>query len=81
MTIIAVISCDSLTKLHHGAYAPHPAELRGEKKRSLGRDYHPLCLKCQKCNRQLTAGQHAEYDEKPFCTHCYMKLFGPRAHR
>uniref|UniRef100_A0A672GG52 Zgc:195282 n=1 Tax=Salarias fasciatus TaxID=181472 RepID=A0A672GG52_SALFA len=31
-----------------------------EKKRSLGRDYHPLCLKCQKCNRQLTAGQHAE---------------------
>lgn len=32
----------------------------GEKKRSLGRDYHPLCLKCQKCNRQLTPGQHAE---------------------
>uniref|UniRef100_A0A3P9MTP3 Cysteine-rich protein 1 n=2 Tax=Poecilia reticulata TaxID=8081 RepID=A0A3P9MTP3_POERE len=50
----------------------------GEKKRSLGRDYHPLCLKCQRCNRQLTAGQHAEYDEKPYCTHCYMKIFGPR---
>lgn len=32
----------------------------GERKRSLGRDYHPLCLKCQKCSRQLTAGQHAE---------------------
>ncbi|KAM4749809.1 cysteine-rich protein 1 isoform 1-T1 [Anableps anableps] len=54
---------------------------KGEKKRSLGRDYHPLCLKCQKCNRQLTAGQHAEYDEKPFCTHCYMKMFGPRGNR
>lgn len=80
----------------------------GEKKRSLGRDYHPLCLKCQKCNRQLTAGQHAEvlkmkwgttwakywsvseqgdaviqhsvfqYDERPYCSHCYMKMFGPR---
>uniref|UniRef100_A0A3B4WBA5 Cysteine-rich protein 1 n=1 Tax=Seriola lalandi dorsalis TaxID=1841481 RepID=A0A3B4WBA5_SERLL len=50
----------------------------GEKKRSLGRDYHPLCLKCQKCNRQLTAGQHAEYDEKPYCSHCYLKMFGPR---
>uniref|UniRef100_A0A3Q2WBV3 Cysteine-rich protein 1 n=1 Tax=Haplochromis burtoni TaxID=8153 RepID=A0A3Q2WBV3_HAPBU len=50
----------------------------GEKKRSLGRDYHPLCLKCQKCNRQLTPGQHAEYDEKPYCTHCYLKMFGPR---
>ncbi|KAM4603430.1 cysteine-rich protein 2 isoform 2-T2 [Polymixia lowei] len=32
----------------------------GEKKRSLGRDYHPLCLKCQMCNRQLTPGKHAE---------------------
>ncbi|XP_055770585.1 uncharacterized protein LOC129846750 isoform X3 [Salvelinus fontinalis] len=31
-----------------------------EKKRSLGRDYHPLCLKCQQCQRQLTPGQHAE---------------------
>uniref|UniRef100_A0A3B3D7T1 Cysteine-rich protein 1 n=1 Tax=Oryzias melastigma TaxID=30732 RepID=A0A3B3D7T1_ORYME len=50
----------------------------GEKKRSLGRDYHPLCLKCFRCKRQLTAGQHAEYDEKPYCSNCYMKLFGPR---
>ncbi|KAF6726513.1 Cysteine-rich protein 2 [Oryzias melastigma] len=52
----------------------------GEKKRSLGRDYHPLCLKCFRCKRQLTAGQHAEYDEKPYCSNCYMKLFGPRDH-
>uniref|UniRef100_A0A3P9LDM9 Cysteine-rich protein 1 n=1 Tax=Oryzias latipes TaxID=8090 RepID=A0A3P9LDM9_ORYLA len=50
----------------------------GEKKRSLGRDYHPLCLKCFRCKRQLTAGQHAEYDERPFCSNCYMKTFGPR---
>uniref|UniRef100_A0A9J7ZUY3 Cysteine-rich protein 1 n=1 Tax=Cyprinus carpio carpio TaxID=630221 RepID=A0A9J7ZUY3_CYPCA len=50
----------------------------GEKKRSLGRDYHPLCLKCHKCKRQLTAGQHAEHDEKPYCTNCYMRDFGPR---
>lgn len=35
-----------------------------ERKRSLGRDYHPLCLKCQKCSRQLTAGQHAEVKKK-----------------
>ncbi|KAK2919398.1 hypothetical protein Q8A73_003769 [Channa argus] len=55
-----------------------PSPFQSEKKRSLGRDYHPLCLKCQKCNRQLTAGQHAEYDEKPYCSHCYMKMFGPR---
>ncbi|XP_052359323.1 cysteine-rich protein 1 isoform X4 [Oncorhynchus keta] len=53
----------------------------GEKKRSLGRDYHPLCLKCQLCQRQLTPGQHAEHDEKPYCTNCYMKTFGPRGNR
>uniref|UniRef100_A0A8C6WEC8 Cysteine-rich protein 1 n=1 Tax=Neogobius melanostomus TaxID=47308 RepID=A0A8C6WEC8_9GOBI len=50
----------------------------GEKKRSLGRDYHPLCLKCHKCNRQLNAGQHAEYDDKPYCSFCYLKMFGPK---
>ncbi|TWW58542.1 Cysteine-rich protein 2, partial [Takifugu flavidus] len=49
-----------------------------ERKRSLGRDYHPLCLKCQKCSRQLTAGQHAEHDEKPYCSHCYLMRFGAR---
>ncbi|TRY94483.1 hypothetical protein DNTS_004620 [Danionella cerebrum] len=53
----------------------------GEKKRSLGRDYHPLCLKCHKCKRQLTAGQHAEHDEKPYCSNCYMRHFGPRGNR
>uniref|UniRef100_W5LAC8 Cysteine-rich protein 1 n=1 Tax=Astyanax mexicanus TaxID=7994 RepID=W5LAC8_ASTMX len=53
----------------------------GEKKRSLGRDYHPLCLKCHKCKRQLTPGQHAEHDEKPYCTNCYMRDFGPRGSR
>uniref|UniRef100_A0A8C6L1D0 Zgc:195282 n=1 Tax=Nothobranchius furzeri TaxID=105023 RepID=A0A8C6L1D0_NOTFU len=47
-------------------------------KRSLGRDYHPLCLKCQRCKMHLNAGQHAEYDERPFCRNCYLKLFGPR---
>ncbi|KAK9980778.1 hypothetical protein ABG768_000366 [Culter alburnus] len=52
-----------------------------EKKRSLGRDYHPLCLKCHKCKRQLTPGQHAEHDEKPYCTNCYMRDFGPRGSR
>ncbi|XP_061685969.1 cysteine-rich protein 1 isoform X1 [Syngnathoides biaculeatus] len=59
----------------------HSMESEREKKRSLGRDYHPLCLKCQKCKRQLTAGKHAEYDEKPYCSYCYMKMFGPRGTR
>ncbi|XP_075047203.1 cysteine-rich protein 1-like [Mixophyes fleayi] len=52
-----------------------------ERKHSLGKDYHPLCLKCFQCKRQLTAGQHAEYDDKPFCNRCYLLHFGPRVTR
>ena len=32
----------------------------GEKKESLGNWFHPLCLKCKKCGRQLATGNHAE---------------------
>ena len=31
-----------------------------EKKMSLGKDWHAMCLKCKKCNKVLTPGQHAE---------------------
>lgn len=34
--------------------------LTGEKKESVGNWYHPLCLKCKKCGRQLAKGNHAE---------------------
>ncbi|XP_069093851.1 cysteine-rich protein 1-like [Pleurodeles waltl] len=53
----------------------------GERKRSLGKDYHPLCLKCNHCKRQLSPSQHAEHDDKPFCNNCYLLLFGPRGAR
>ncbi|XP_028910761.1 cysteine-rich protein 1-like [Ornithorhynchus anatinus] len=52
-----------------------------EKKRSLGRDYHPLCLKCSQCKWQFSPGQHAEYDDRPYCNHCYLRRFGPRGTR
>lgn len=38
----------------------YPRALTGEKKESLGNWYHPLCLKCKKCGRQLATGNHAE---------------------
>ncbi|KAG7255795.1 hypothetical protein CRUP_035707 [Coryphaenoides rupestris] len=31
-----------------------------EKVSSLGKDWHKLCLKCDRCNKLLTAGGHAE---------------------
>lgn len=38
----------------------YPRASTGEKKESLGNWYHPLCLKCKKCGRQLATGNHAE---------------------
>ncbi|KAK7501453.1 hypothetical protein BaRGS_00007257, partial [Batillaria attramentaria] len=49
-----------------------------ERKTSLGRDWHPSCLKCTECGRVLSPGQHAEHKGKPYChTPCYKALFGP----
>ncbi|MGH0167251.1 UNVERIFIED_CONTAM: hypothetical protein FKN15_052221 [Acipenser sinensis] len=50
-----------------------------EKVTSLGKDWHKFCLKCERCNKTLTAGGHAEHDGKPFCHKpCYAALFGPK---
>ena len=50
--------------------------LTGEKKESLGNWYHPLCLKCKKCGRQLATGSHAEVDYCTFpCTIYQFRIF------
>ena len=50
-----------------------------EKVTSLGKDWHRPCLRCEKCNKTLTSGGHAEHDGKPYCNHpCYAALFGPK---
>lgn len=49
-----------------------------ERKTSLGKDWHGACLRCEKCNKTLTPGSHAEHDGKPYCNNpCYSALFGP----
>ncbi|CAG2066629.1 unnamed protein product [Timema podura] len=49
-----------------------------ERKTSLGKDWHSACLRCEKCNKTLTPGQHAEHEGKPYCHNpCYSALFGP----
>ncbi|XP_052768766.1 ras association domain-containing protein 4-like [Mya arenaria] len=49
-----------------------------ERKTSLGRDWHPSCLRCRKCGKVLAPGQHAEHKGTPFCHKpCYSALFGP----
>ncbi|XP_066451525.1 cysteine-rich protein 3 [Eleutherodactylus coqui] len=50
-----------------------------EKVMSLGRNWHRPCLRCQRCNKTLTAGGHAEHDGLPYChVPCYGHLFGPK---
>jgi len=49
-----------------------------ERKSSLGKDWHSSCLKCERCNKVLTPGSHAEHEGKPYCHKpCYATLFGP----
>ncbi|XP_066533293.1 cysteine-rich protein 2-like [Hoplias malabaricus] len=50
-----------------------------EKVTSLGKDWHKFCLKCERCNKTLNPGGHAEHDGKPLCHHpCYAALYGPK---
>eukprot|EP00058_Branchiostoma_floridae_P027662 XP_002613153.1 hypothetical protein BRAFLDRAFT_277983 [Branchiostoma floridae] len=49
-----------------------------ERRRSLGKDWHRACLRCEKCNKVLSPGGHAEHESKPYCTKCHGVLFGPR---
>ncbi|XP_051954790.1 cysteine-rich protein 2-like isoform X2 [Xyrauchen texanus] len=51
-----------------------------EKVTSLGKDWHKFCLKCERCNKILNPGGHAEHDGKPYCHKpCYAALYGPKA--
>jgi hypothetical protein len=50
-----------------------------EKVSSLGKDCYKICLKCERGNKTLTPGGHAEHVRKPFCRKsCYVTLFGPK---
>ncbi|BFZ03713.1 hypothetical protein BsWGS_06752 [Bradybaena similaris] len=49
-----------------------------ERKTSLGKEWHPNCLKCIACGKVLSPGQHAEHKGCPYCHNpCYRALFGP----
>ncbi|CAJ0933362.1 unnamed protein product, partial [Ranitomeya imitator] len=50
-----------------------------ERVTSLNKDWHRPCLRCEKCNKTLTPGSHAEHEGKPYCNQpCYSALFGPK---
>lgn len=50
-----------------------------ERKTSLGKNWHPNCLKCEECGKILSPGQHAERKGLPYCHKpCYARLFGPQ---
>ncbi|XP_054719627.1 cysteine-rich protein 1-like [Uloborus diversus] len=49
-----------------------------ERMTSLGKDWHRQCLRCEKCNKTLVPGSHAEHEGKPYCHNpCYGALYGP----
>uniref|UniRef100_A0A8D0KRP7 LIM zinc-binding domain-containing protein n=1 Tax=Strix occidentalis caurina TaxID=311401 RepID=A0A8D0KRP7_STROC len=42
------------------AFGHCPRSHLSEKVSSLGKDWHRPCLRCEKCNKTLTSGGHAE---------------------
>ncbi|NXT47037.1 CRIP1 protein, partial [Pluvianellus socialis] len=65
--------------VHSVPQLTHLLSVAAEKVTSLGKDWHRPCLRCEKCNKTLTSGGHAEHDGKPYCNHpCYAALFGPK---
>uniref|UniRef100_A0A672F6X9 LIM zinc-binding domain-containing protein n=1 Tax=Salarias fasciatus TaxID=181472 RepID=A0A672F6X9_SALFA len=55
------------------------SKMPSEKVSSLGKDWHKFCLKCERCNKTLNPGGHAEHDGTPYCHKpCYAALFGPK---
>uniref|UniRef100_A0A3Q2NNM0 Cysteine-rich protein 1 n=1 Tax=Fundulus heteroclitus TaxID=8078 RepID=A0A3Q2NNM0_FUNHE len=66
---------ESISDLLHKS----PSVPLSERVSSLGKDWHRPCLKCEKCNKTLSAGSHAEHEGKPYCNNpCYAALFGPK---
>ncbi|EDQ91988.1 uncharacterized protein MONBRDRAFT_31118 [Monosiga brevicollis MX1] len=48
-----------------------------EKHTALGKDWHKMCLKCEKCKKILANGSFLEHGGKPYCQKpCYEALFG-----
>ncbi|KAI1236550.1 hypothetical protein IHE44_0014800 [Lamprotornis superbus] len=41
-------------------FLTHVLSMAAEKVTSLGKDWHRPCLRCEKCNKTLTSGGHAE---------------------
>lgn len=54
-------------------------EISSERKVSIGKDWHPECLRCAECGKRLNSGAHAEHKNIPYChVPCYAALFGPQ---
>ena len=50
-----------------------------EKVMGMGKPFHRFCMRCNKCQKVLTAGQYSEHEGKMYCTMpCYNYLFGPK---
>eukprot|EP00854_Cymbomonas_tetramitiformis_P011782 gene11782-13909_t len=41
---------------------------------------HKICLRCDACQKTLTAGSFVDHDGKPFCKNCYDKHHRPKGY-
>ena len=54
---------------------PIPPSLPAERKTSLGKDWHPTCLRCDNCDRLLTPGKHSEVQYTCTCVHVHVYMY------
>jgi hypothetical protein len=52
-----------------------------ERRSSLGKEWHPTCLRCGSCDRLLSPGGLCEHLGNPYCNNCYQQNFGPDGFR
>ncbi|CAJ0571785.1 unnamed protein product, partial [Mesorhabditis spiculigera] len=47
---------------------------------AMGSFYHKKCFVCSRepCGRSLDSRTCSEHEGKPYCTHCYKSMFGPK---
>jgi paxillin len=44
----------------------------------MGKDWHPHCFACHKCNKPLGPNNYLEKGGKPYCEDDYHRLFSPK---
>ena len=58
--IFSVYICCGMLVFYFSVYIQYICISLAERRSSLGKDWHPTCLRCDSCDRLLSPGGHSE---------------------